>query len=52
MHKRIVGTHERETSKAAIYVQRIDWLLSDDDGEDNFHERLKEELDALKKKRR
>ena len=38
--------------KAAIYVQRIDWLLSDDDGEDNFHERLKEELDALKKKRR
>ncbi len=38
--------------KAAIYVQRIDWLLSDDDGEENFHERLKEELDALKKKRR
>lgn len=30
--------------KAEIYVQRIDWLLSGDDGEDNFHERLKEDL--------
>ena len=38
--------------KAAIYAQRIDWLLSDDDGEDSFHECLKEELDALKKCRR
>lgn len=33
--------------KAYIYAQRIDWLLSDDDGEDTFHERLKEELDEL-----
>ena len=38
--------------KAAIYAHRIDWLLSDDDGEDSFHESLKEELDALKKKRK
>ena len=29
--------------KAYIYAQRIDWLLSDDDGEESFHERLKEE---------
>jgi hypothetical protein len=33
--------------KAYVYSQRIDWLLSADDGESNFHERLKEELDAL-----
>lgn len=30
--------------KAAVYVQRIDWLISGDDGEDTFHERLKEDL--------
>lgn len=29
---------------AAIYAQRIDWLLSSDDSEDSFHERLDEEL--------
>ena len=33
--------------KAAIYAQRIDWLLSGDDGEDSFKRRLKEELDEL-----
>ena len=33
--------------QAEIYAQRIDWLLSGDDGEDNFHERLKEELEKL-----
>lgn len=37
--------------KAYIYAQRIDWLLSADDGEDNFHRRLKEELDNLKNKK-
>lgn len=26
--------------KAHIYVQRIDWLLSGDDGEESFRERL------------
>ena len=31
-----------ETS--AIYLQRIDWLVSGDDGEDTFHERLRDEL--------
>ena len=35
--------------KAAIYAQRIDWLLSGDDGEDSFKRRLKEELDELEK---
>jgi hypothetical protein len=33
---------------AYIYAQRIDWLLSDDDGEENFLIRLKNELNALK----
>jgi len=33
--------------KAQIYAQRIDWLISGDDGEETFHERLKEELEKL-----
>lgn len=33
--------------KAEIYVQRIDWYLSGDDGEDNLVSRLKEELNQL-----
>ena len=37
--------------KAYVYAQRIDWLLSGDDGEESFHERLKEELDNLKIKK-
>lgn len=32
---------------AAIYVQRIDWLVSGDDGEDSFHRRLKNDLEKL-----
>jgi len=31
---------------AEIYAQRIDWLLSCDDDEKQFHQRLKEELDT------
>ena len=34
---------------AAVYAQRIDWLLSGDDGEESFLERLKEELGQLEK---
>jgi hypothetical protein len=34
--------------KAYVYAQRIDWLLSGDDGEDNFHTRLKQDLENLK----
>ena len=30
--------------QAQVYMQRIDWLVSDDDGEGRFHERLAEEL--------
>jgi len=33
--------------QAYIYAQRIDWLISADDGEDTFHERLKHDLDKL-----
>ena len=29
---------------ACIYIQRIDWFLSGDDGEENFIKRLKEDL--------
>lgn len=32
---------------AEIYAQRVDWLLSGDDGEESFHKRLKEELSKL-----
>jgi hypothetical protein len=33
--------------QAAIYAQRIDWLLSGDDSEESFHRRLNEELNKL-----
>jgi hypothetical protein len=33
--------------KAAIYAQRIDWLLSSDDGNESFLRRLKEDLDKI-----
>ena len=35
---------------AFIYAQRIDWMLSGDDGEDDLVERLAEELAELKRK--
>ncbi len=31
-------------NKAQVYTQRIDWLLSGDDGEESFLNRLSEEL--------
>jgi hypothetical protein len=34
---------------AQIYTQRIDWLISGDDGEDSFRKRLKEDLEKLNK---
>ena len=34
---------------AQIYTKRIEWLLCGDDGEDSFHERLREELEDYKK---
>jgi hypothetical protein len=33
--------------QAFVYTQRIDWLLSGDDGEETFHERLKKDLERL-----
>jgi len=33
--------------KAQIYAHRVDWLLSSDDGEETFLERLDEELKKL-----
>lgn len=32
--------------QASIYVQRIDWLVSGDDGEASFHTRLKRDMDG------
>ena len=32
--------------EAYVYVQRIDYLLCGDDGEDTFHKRLKKDLEA------
>jgi hypothetical protein len=34
--------------QAHVYAQRIDWLVSGDDGEDSFHRRLKSDLENLK----
>lgn len=33
--------------QAYVYVQRIDWLVSGDDGEDSFHLRLKKDMERL-----
>lgn len=35
--------------KAEIYAQRIDWLLSGDDGEESFLKRLREDLDRYER---
>lgn len=35
---------------AEVYAQRVDWFLSGDDGEESFHERLEEDLAALRTK--
>lgn len=35
-------------NKAQVYVHRIDWLVSGDDCEDNFHTRLKNDLKKLR----
>ena len=34
--------------KAQVYMHRMDWLLSGDDGEDTFLEKLAEDLNKLK----
>jgi hypothetical protein len=35
--------------RAQIYAQRIDWLLSGDDGEESFLKRLEKDLNELNK---
>ena len=35
---------------AEVYAQRVDWLLSGDDGEESFMRRLKEDLEKLETK--
>lgn len=37
--------------KAYIYAQRIDWLVSGDDGEKSFKKRLFDELSEVEKER-
>ena len=32
---------------AQVYIQRMDWLLSGDDGEESFLRRIKEDLEKL-----
>lgn len=32
--------------EAGVYVHRIDWLVSGDDGEESFHKRLERDLAA------
>ena len=34
-------------NKARVYVHRVDWLLSGDDGEESFHKGLAEDLAKL-----
>nr|DAN97347.1 MAG TPA: hypothetical protein [Caudoviricetes sp.] len=42
----------RNLRKAAIYAQRADYLLSGDDSEEAFRERLRHDLDDLAKGRK
>ena len=36
--------------RAYVYTQRLDYLVSCDDGEDNFYIRLREDLNKLKER--
>ncbi len=39
----------RKICIARIYADRVDWMMSGDDGEDTFQERLKKELEEFEK---
>ncbi len=46
----IIGIFQKATyaiKTAGVYATRIDWLLSGDDGEEEFKRRLAEELENL-----
>ena len=36
-----------ELKKCYIHIQRLDWLLSGDDGQETYHKRLAEDLAKL-----
>ena len=38
----------RSLREAQVYAHRIDWLISGDDGEENFMTRLKDDLEMAK----
>ena len=38
-----------KSNELAVYARRIDWLISGDDGEETFLERLKEDLENAKR---
>ncbi len=42
----------RSLRRAEVFAQRIDWLVSGDDGEEAFQERLIAELDLIEKELR
>ncbi len=49
-HKNVIDKFreaERVLRLAYVYAQRIDWLVSGDDGEEQFLQRLERELAAL-----
>lgn len=42
-----LGAAVRALRIAEVYAHRADWFFSGDDGEESFHERLKEDLAKL-----
>lgn len=45
---KLMGIAQATIKKAAAMMQRVDWLMAGDDGEDSFKERwTQEELDIL-----
>ena len=38
--------------EAEIYAQRVDWLVSGDDGDDSFRNRLKQDLEELENEKK
>ena len=47
MHRNKIKENIRYLKRAYIFTQRIDWFISGDDCEENFYERLKEEIEKL-----
>ena len=39
----------RQIRIAGIYAERVDWMMSGDDSEESFRERIKEELEEFEK---